>query len=89
MARRKKEAKIKTEKIIKKAIVQTDSQKWSKYIGDKKEKAKNKELVKKIEAKEKFVSSKKKKFEKEWQEKKGGKETENYGKIKKVKRIDW
>jgi len=46
-------------------------------------------LVKKIENKDRFVSSKKKKFEKEWKEQGGKKETEDYGKIKKVKRVDW
>ncbi|MBT4327708.1 MAG: hypothetical protein HOD60_12530 [Candidatus Nitrosopelagicus sp.] len=89
MVRSKKEGKIKTKKIVKKAIVSSVSQTWSKYIKNKKEKAMITKLVKKIENKDRFVSSKKKKFEKEWKEQGGKKETEDYGKIKKVKRIDW
>ena len=63
MVRSKKEGKIKTKKIVKKAIVSSVSQTWSKYIKNKKEKAMITKLVKKIENKDRFVSSKKKKFE--------------------------
>ncbi len=79
-----KEEKRKMKDKVNKTRVFTDEQKWSKYIGDKREKAKQLKAVKNIG---KFISSKKKKFEKEWKKHSG--KTEDEGKIGKVYRADW
>ena len=82
----KRKAESKKEKAkINKTRDFTADQRWAKYKRDKKEKAGINELVKVLEKKDKFVSSKKKKFEKKYGE--IGKNPE--GKIGKVVRVDW
>jgi len=64
--------------------VLTDDQKWTKYKKDKKEKAKQMKAIKNAG---KFVSSKNKKFEEEWN--KRSDKNEDKGKIRKIRRVDW
>ncbi len=79
-----KEEKKKVKDKVNKTRVFTDEQKWTKYLKDKREKAKQLKAVKNAG---KFVAPKKKKFEEEL--KKRGIKTKDEGKIRKIHRIDW
>lgn len=78
------EEKKKVKDKVNKTRVFTDEQKWTKYLKDKREKAKQLKAVKNAG---KFVTPYKKKFEEEL--KKRGIKTKDEGKIRKIHRIDW